>query len=164
MSIFSIFKPKKSVPPVTGKVFPAGSIDTNLVANFGPKIGPWASTPDLTYAEVSAAWIPVFYAQWRQRLFDRGVVAWDAKFDCNRFAASFCADAQVEYYKHARAMWIKGQAIAVGEIWYVVRNGGGGHAIVCAITDKGPLFIEPQTGAILTLTPVELQSISFKRF
>lgn len=161
---------KKDAAPIsTGSVLPSSMVEPQFMAYFpGQKVGAWAFTPDTAYAVVSSAWLPGYYQRFRADLHAKDVVGWEGRFDCNKFAAAFCAGAQLEFYRdnfHART---PAQALAVGEVWYQPerpgRGGAAGHAIVAAITERGVLFIEPQSGEEVRLTPGELASITFKRF
>jgi hypothetical protein len=155
---------KDSAKIDTGKELPAVLVEPQFQAYFpGQPVGQWAFTPDTSYAVVNSAWLPAFYARWRADIFDKGVTKWDGRYDCNKFAASFCAAAQLEYYRDKFHSWDKGQALAVGEIWYRP-DVGGAHAIVAAVTERGVLFIEPQNGQEVKLSPKELAGIFFKRF
>jgi hypothetical protein len=125
-----------------------------------------AFLPDTHYAVVSYDWIAQFHTQWKADLFRKGVTRWDERFDCNKFAASLAAAAQLEFYRENFHSDTKAQALAIGEIWYFP-NGSTliGHAIVAAYTDRGLVFIEPQgDGSTMSLSDTEIRSIFFKRF
>ena len=120
---------------------------------------------DTHYGEVNSAWLREFYGRWKADLFKKGVVKWDKRFDCNRFASHFAADAQIAYFVENFHSYTKGQAAAIGEVWYLVGGQSGrAHAIVLAYTERGPIYIEPQTGKEVQLTAEERQSIYFARF
>lgn len=95
-----------------------------------------------------------FYSFFIKELGRLNVDIWDKKFDCDDFASMFRLFAQICHKAS------KGQAegIAVSEIGYT-QESGGKHAIVCIFTEKGPIFLEPQTGKVLLLTDDEIQSI-----
>lgn len=128
---------------------------------------------DTAYGEVNSAWLKGFYIRWKADLFKKGVVKWEKRFDCNRFASHYVAEAQIAYYIENFHSFTPGRAAAVGEVWYLV---GGhraatpstgppvAHAIVLAYTERGPVYIEPQTGKEVQLTVAERQSIYFSRF
>lgn len=153
-----------STPITAGRTIQASFLQAELIGAYGSNnVGAFPQTPDTSYAAVNSAWLRDFYTRWRADLHRKGVVKWDPKFDCNRFAASFAASAQIEYFTatfHARNA---AEALAVGEIWYD-REAGGAHAIVIAHTERGPIFIEPQSGLELRLSSAEVASIYFKRF
>jgi hypothetical protein len=120
---------------------------------------------DTAYGEINSAWLKGFYIRWKADLFRKGVVKWEKRFDCNRFAAHFAAEAQIAYYIENFHSWTDGRAAAVGEIWYLVDGQKDrGHAIVLAYTERGPVYIEPQTGKEVTLTSAERESVYFMRF
>lgn len=146
-----------SAPITTGDVLSAAEMRLAV-----PQ-GPFAHVSDESYAVVSSAWLGQFYKRWRADLSRQGVVKWDSRFDCNRFVASFCATAQMEFFRNTFHSRVQAQALAVGELWYT-QDGVGPHAVVVAITEEGTVFFEPQTGEILTLRITELASIGFKRF
>lgn len=119
---------------------------------------------DTHYTQVRRAWLADFYARWRADLFRKGVVKWDARFDCNRFAGHYVSAAQVEYFIANFHSWTAGQALAVGEFWYLPDGASSRHAVVIAFTDRGVVFIEPQTGQEMALTVSERASASVIRF
>lgn len=115
---------------------------------------------DGPYALVKADALPSFYDSYRRDLFDRGVTKWDERFDCNHFASFYVAKAQVEYYLANFHASTPAQTLALAEVWYVPgRSPGKGHAIVAALTDRGLLFVEPQTGGVVNLTQAERASV-----
>ncbi len=117
---------------------------------------------DTAFAEVNSASLPAFYADFRQALFDQGVTKWDRRFDCNHFASYYVARAQTKFYLanfHSRTT---AQTLALGVFWY--QSARGPHAIVAAFTERGLLFIEPQTGGELQLSPAERASAWLKLF
>lgn len=120
---------------------------------------------DQIYGQINSAWLADFHARWKSDLFDKGVVRWEQRFDCNRFAAHFAASAQIEYFTQNFHSWTTGQAAAVGEVWYLVgAQPGRAHAIVLAYTERGPVYFEPQTGAQITLSAAEKASVYYARF
>ena len=118
-------------------------------------------TADLDYATPTLRWLlGPFWNHFRAR---RGALGkWTAKNDCDNFARAYAQDAQDS---HALSKGSEAQALAVGEIFYV-QDSGGGHAINAAFVDNPPrlVFIEPQTGQAVDLTPAERASIFFARF
>lgn len=113
-----------------------------------------AFTPDVIYSQVNSAWLKDFYPTFRAEIFRQGVVKWDDRFDCNHFASYYVALAQTQFYLAAWRSGTPAQSLAIGQFWYV-RKSGIGHALVVALTERGPVFIEPQTGAEVKLTPEE---------
>lgn len=115
-------------------------------------------------AQVRADALPGLYSHFRDELFRLGVVKYDPRFDCNHFAAFFCALANAKFSAanfHSRT---PAQSLALAEYWYRPGAMQMGHAVVFALTDRGPLWLEPQTGALLTLTPNEVASRYLVKF
>lgn len=110
-----------------------------------------AFAPDAIYAQVNSAWLKDFYPTFRAEIFRQGVVKWDDRFDCNHFAAYYVALAQTKFYLDAWRSGTPAQSLAIAQFWYVSPRGG--HAIVVALTERGPVFIEPQTGEEVHLPP-----------
>lgn len=140
-------------PAATSRTLTAGEIRAQLGTAF---------CGDTAYAEVGSSSLPVYFATFRESLFDQGVVKWDERFDCNHFAAYYVALAQTRFYLanfHSRT---PAQTLALGVFWY--QSARGAHAVVAAFTERGLLFIEPQTGAELQLTPAERASAWLKLF
>ncbi len=100
-----------------------------------------------------------FYPYFQKELFRLKIDGWSQKFDCEDFAKLFKTLIQA---CHAQS---KGNAegIAVAEIHYK-REDGVNHAINAIITDKGLIFLEPQTGESLVLTENEEKSIYYVNF
>lgn len=122
---------------------------------------------DETYARVRTASIPSLHEDFLSAVSRQGISGrWDRKFDCNRFAGLWIGLAQARYAAEQWHSRTAPQALALGEVWYRPEGAppGVGHAIVSAVTERGLVFIEPQTGALLTLTPAELGSRYFVRW
>ncbi len=151
--ISSLFRRKPpAVPLWTGRVL------TTL--EFQRALGTYEPGADATYAEVNSAALPAFYDWFRTRLWDLGVTRWDPKQDCDDFANLYADLLQLRFYL---AQWEShplpdAEALAASRLWY--RPGGGltGHAINALATERGLLYIEPQTGQVLNLTPAEFNS------
>jgi hypothetical protein len=76
----------------TGSILQSSFVEPQFMAYFpGQKVGVWSFTPDESYAVVNSAWLPGFFERWKADLHDKGVVGWEGRFDCNKFAASYCA-------------------------------------------------------------------------
>lgn len=114
---------------------------------------------DTAYAVVRSDALPSFYQNFRDVLNKQGLVKWDSRYDCNHFASLYISLAQASYTVAAWHSETKAQTMALAEVWYLP-NGppGGGHAIVAAVTDRGLVFIEPQTGQEIRLTLAQRQS------
>jgi hypothetical protein len=127
---------------------------------------PWVENcPKTTFSDENfnlpkSEWIfDKFYPWFHEELTRYGVSEWNKKFDCDDFAAFFRILAQICHKKSKGST----DGLAVGEIHYDQENTGP-HAINVVLTEKGPIFIEPQTGEQLILTKNEQNSIYRVRF
>lgn len=128
------------------------------------KLVPGVILGGTAYAEVNSAWLREWYPVYRAELFRLGVVRWDARFDCSRFAGFYTGLAQACFFEgsfHSRSNAV---ALALGPFWYRRDRDTLGHAIIQAITDRGRIFIDPQTGEELKLSGVELNSAFLQYF
>lgn len=116
---------------------------------------------DSTYGVPTFRWLsgPFWDWFWEYRT-SLGLRVWNRRNDCDNFARAYC---QAASDAHALTNGNNDEGLAVGEFWYR-RENGGAHAIVCAFTDLGRVFIEPQTGKQLTLSEPEIKSCFFARF
>ncbi len=142
-----------AVPAVTARVLTDADIRASLGAVY---------CGDSKYAEVSSASLRAYYDDFRQSLFDQGVTKWDDRFDCNHFAGSYVDRAQTKFYFAHFQSRTPAQTLALGVFWY--QSARGPHAIVAAFTERGLIFIEPQTGGELQLTTAERASAWLKVF
>jgi len=122
---------------------------------------------DESYARVRSSAIPSLHEEFAAATHRAGMPArWDRKFDCNRFAGLWIGLAQVRYAVEQWHSSTAPQALALAEVWY--RPDGApanvGHAIVAAATEVGLLYVEPQTGSLVTLSAAERASIYFVRW
>jgi hypothetical protein len=109
---------------------------------------------DTSYACPTQAWLTEkFYPWFKAQRWGGNWDKWQRKNDCDNFARAYCVFAQDA---HASTPGNDAEALAVGEFCYF--SPGGAHAIICAVTDKGTIYIEPQNGQILNLTPQEIQT------
>ena len=113
---------------------------------------------DSIYAVVQSAALPYLYDNFRSVLSSQGLVKWDARFDCNHFSTLYISTAQINYAVAAWHSSTPANSLALAEVWYIP-TGRSPHAIVAAQTEQGLLFIEPQTGKVITLSPSERSSI-----
>lgn len=123
---------------------------------------PFALAGDAAYAEVNSASLRTYYDTFRSEIFRQGVTKWDERFDCNHFASYYVALAQTKFYLAQFQSRTTAQTLALGTYWY--QSPRGPHAIVVAITERGPIYIEPQTGGELILTPAQQSSAWLKAF
>jgi hypothetical protein len=140
--------------PWTGRVLSSAELGVSTGAVY---------LSDESYAEVNSRWLKSYYADFRSELSRQGVVRGDDRFDCVRFSDFYSGLAQAQFYRAAFHDRIPARALALGQIWYF-RSDGRAHAIVQAMTERGLIFIEPQTGAELDLTPDERKGIYFQIF
>lgn len=119
---------------------------------------------DDTYAEVNSRWLQAWYGEYRAQLARVGIVNWDTRFDCNRFVEFYASLAQAYFYRLTFHDPNPARALALGPIWYVREGGGSRHALVQALTERGRIFIDPQTGKEVELTPTERSSAYLQVF
>lgn len=112
---------------------------------------------DVRYAVVRHDWVVAYYKQFRQELFDKDVVKWDERFDCNHFASYFVSSAQVRFYAENWGTSNPANTLAMGSYWYIKdsKTTLQGHALVMVITEFGVEYFEPQTGTYVTLSANE---------
>ncbi len=118
---------------------------------------PAAHLGDEAYAEVNSAWPAGWYETFRHELFALGVMRLDERFDCNRFADAYTSLAQVAFYRASFSRSTRANALALGPVWYQ-RERGGAHAVVQALTERGLIYIDPQSGREVQLTASERRS------
>lgn len=116
--------------------------------------------PDTTYAEPTLRWLQGAF--WQSFRADRWakVGSYSRKNDCDNWARAYAQHAQD---CHAMSHGSEAEALAVGEMFYT-KASGEGHAICVAITEQGLVFLEPQNGQVITLSPSEILSCFFVRF
>lgn len=116
---------------------------------------------DSDYALPKAEWLTgtffEFFNGWR---FDHNLNEWSNKNDCDNASSLFFCFSQICHAKGDRPE----QAVAVGELFYKIGGDQAkGHAVNVAITDKGVITIEPQTGVSKPMTKEEKDSVWFIR-
>ena len=122
---------------------------------------PGTQMGDATYAEVNSAWLHQFYSDYRSELSRLGIVKWDSRFNCRHFASYYTELAQSRFFTANFQSSMPAKSLAIAQVWYHQDKDNGGHAIVMAMTEKGKIFIEPQTGEELHLSQTEQASIFF---
>lgn len=143
-----------SVTLTTGRVFTRADMQRQTSTNhFG----------DAAYAEVNSAWLAKFHEEFRRELHRLGIVRWNDRFDCNRFAELFIALAQARFYRESFHSDTSARALAMGPYWYVRDDGRGTHAVVQVLTERGRIFVDPQLGEEVKLTRNET-SLAFFQF
>lgn len=149
---------RQSGEPVmfTGRTLTAA--DVRSLAGF-------AECGKLNYAQVSSAWLGWAWQDYHDWLSagQFGPPSWSDKAQCTLFASAFEVYCQKRYFAQSWGKNAPAPGIAVGTIWYAPTLGQG-HAINVVLTESGPRYFEPQTGALLTLTPEQLGSVRFNKF
>lgn len=112
---------------------------------------PHATLGDDSYAEVRADALPGMYDAFRSDLFSKGITKWDERFDCNHFAAYYVALAQIRFFEASFHSRTPAKTLALAPYW-VRSSPNTAHALVVALTDRGIVYIEPQTGKEVALT------------
>lgn len=111
---------------------------------------------DDQYSIIKKDWLfSSFYPFFSAELERLGVVQWSKKFDCEDFARMFKILAQACHLNSRGST----EGIAIGEIDYC-KGDGEYHCINAAFTEKGLVFLEPQTGKELFLSTKEYDSIN----
>jgi hypothetical protein len=122
-------------------------------SQFRAELGCADEPVDASYAAIRYESIPELYRWYKDQLFRLGVVRWDDVFDCDNFAFLFadllCAKFAVDSWGRAPA-----QSPAVASMLYWPP----GHVISAIRTDRGLVYLEPQTG-LLVPRPM---SVSFR--
>jgi|GEM_PF-2073154 hypothetical protein len=119
---------------------------------------------DQAYAEVNSAWLPEFHEEFRRELHRLGIVRWNERFDCNRFVELFIALAQARFYRESFHSDTPARALAMGPYWYVRDGGQSAHAVVQVLTERGRIFVDPQSGEEVQLTRAETALAYFQFF
>lgn len=138
-------------PTTLGAVDVAAVLMTSGLVRTLPRLN------DAEYALPSCGWLlDSFYPWFRSFLQAFGVLEYRAEAgDCDDYAALYAALARL---CHRRMAGSTGTGLAVGYMHYLTANGTS-HAVVVAITsDRGPVFIEPQTGLTVSLSDAERAS------
>jgi len=153
----SIFRRKSTPALTTGRVLTAQQL--------GDHVGFPVILKDTAYAEVSSSWLRGYYDDFRKTLFREGVMRWEETFDCDDFASFYVSLAAVRFFNATWSSPLKAEALAIGEYWYRPEGGkGAGHAIVTALTERGQIYIEPQSGKEVYPTAAEKLSRYLVKF
>ena len=114
---------------------------------------------DGTYARPTSTYLlGQFYDFYQAWMTEHNLYKWRDKWDCDNFSSTFYVFSQMCHTKSDRPE----EGIAVGELFYFPP--AGGHAINLAITEKGLIIIEPQTGKEMMLEDFEKESAVMIRF
>jgi hypothetical protein len=153
MAAAAVAAPKQRL--ATGRVLNPGEVLREV---------PGALLGDSYYAEVNSASLPRLYRDFRAQLSERGILRREDRFTCKHFAGLFAEMAQADFAREMHRSPSKARALAIGSIWYVRDDGAGPHAIVQALTERGRIYFEPQTGREIALSPKEEASAYFRFF
>jgi hypothetical protein len=153
----SLASPSAELDPLitTGRVYSLQEVRAQIPAMF---------FGDDSYAEVNSEWLRQWYGEYRAQLARVGVIDWDTRFDCNRFVDFYASLAQAYFYRAMFHSRTPARALALGPIWFVREGGASRHALVQALTERGRIFIDPQTGLEVELTPFEQASAYLQVF
>lgn len=156
----------------TGKVIDRTEVVQKLILEGVPVFNIELSS--FAYAEVNEQSIPGLVADFRSALFKAGVPVsdvtgqsgYDQRFNCTGFSDFFAG------YSSARLMgelWhspLQVQRSAVFVVWFTqdaapvdAQGRKIGHAINLLLTQNGARWLEPQTGAKLTLSVTERSTV-----
>ncbi len=151
---------------MTGVILDRGAMSarTQVLESADPQ---WSSR---NYAEINYEWLPSFNEKFREHLFKEGIpvgtkMAWSEQFNCVGFTDLYIGLARIELFQ--QAFHVENQKElglpAILAVWYQPDDSDTGHSIVAIVTNKGLIFIEPQTGKILQLSQSELNSVWHRR-
>lgn len=151
---------------LTATAAPKAKLSTGRVMNPVDVLhaAPGAVLGDRYYAEVNSASLPKLYSDFRDQLFEYGIVKREDNYTCKHFAALFAEMAQARYFKESFRSRGQARALAIGSIWYVRDDDQVPHAIVQVLTERGRIYFEPQTGREVALSPKEEASTYFRFF
>jgi hypothetical protein len=141
--------------PMTGRIFSNAELRA---------LAPGAILGEDNYAEVNSAWLARWYPTFRAKLFKIGLTHWDRRFDCNRFADFYANLAQAWFALEMFHSDTPAEALALGPVWYRRDDNRGSHAIIQALTERGRVFIDPQTGEEVQLSLNERRSCFVQLF
>ena len=151
----SLFTKKPAATPHTGATISRSEIAQNL-GN--------AILADKCYARVNSAWLSGFYDDFRNVLFREGVTKWDGRFDCDDFARLYVGLANLRFHTSTFHEMTPAESLAVGEFWFCCWDTGATHAVVVAFTERGRIFIEPQSGKEIDLKTSEVMTAHMVKF
>lgn len=111
------------------------------------------------YAYLMGAYHDVFW----NRLFSDQITKWDERANCAIFTEEYVAGLQKAYYRDHFQSRTPARRLAVGEFWYLPNpnDPSTAHSIVIAVTNRGVIYIEPQSRdkpLIVNLTDAQIAS------
>lgn len=133
------------------KIIPSFELRVQLPLSFSSILS------DETYACPTLQWLTGDFWTWfKSKRWELGLTTWKRNNDCDNFARAYA-----QYAADCHALTTDAaEGLAVGEFYYT-RADGAKHAIIVALTDVGVVYIEPQLGTQLMLTPQEIASCFF---
>lgn len=145
----------------TGRVYDQATMTANVAFMKNAKPEYNSEAPYLGYAQVSSAWIDGFYGRYRNDLKSNNV-HYDVHFDCVYYSILCIGDAGAEFLADEPTSKLSAQGLAMFLVEYVPDNFNTpinvSHAIVLFLTEKGPVFFDPQVG-VVTLDQKEVRSV-----
>lgn len=117
---------------------------------------------DSKYTTVNLEWLQkTYYKEFKKELFKDGVVNWVGSFDCDKFSRFYSIYLQTKFLLEHFADRTGPQSVAVGNLFYYIgADEKKGHAInIIFKEDNTFVYLEPQTGELVTLTEMERDSV-----
>jgi hypothetical protein len=114
------------------------------------------------YETVDYDWLTTRYRDifW-SRMFAEDITKWDPRANCSIFTEEYVGGLQRAYYRDHFHSNSKATRLAIGEFWYLPNpnDPSTAHSVVIALTNKGVIYLEPQsrTGSPQTLTLTDAQ-------
>jgi len=124
----------------------------------------------LVYEVVDYDWlIKSYHDIFWNRMFAEGITKWDPRANCAVFTEEYVGGLQRAYYRDHFQSSGTALRMAVGEMWYIpdAARPDLGHAVVVAVTNRGVVYLEPQSRAaprVLSLTTAQLDSRYLRKF
>lgn len=124
----------------------------------------------LVYEVVDYDWlIKSYHDIFWNRMFAEGITKWDPRANCAVFTEEYVGGLQRAYYRDHFQSSGTALRMAVGEMWYIpdAARPDLGHAVVVAMTNRGIVYLEPQSRAapkVLSLTAAQLDSRYLRKF
>lgn len=161
MGLFSSLFGRSTPAPAlyTGRLLAATDVWALLPNRYSAVLG------KAQYAEANSAALLGLAQATRDDLWKNSYVAsWEPQATCTVFAARLALDAQLKFWGAARLDLNLSKLVlgyALGEVWFHPDGAAAGqnHAICLALTERGPLYIDPQIpDRYRPLSPDELNS------
>ena len=103
------------------------------------------------------------------KIFDESITKWDNRANCTIFTEEYVGILQKMYFRDHFHSFSKTERLAIGEFWYIPNPTAplSGHSVVIAYTNKGVVFIEPQSREkiqLVNLTEADIASRILRKF